>query len=170
MDQQEIETRIKNIDERTTRIEQILPRLATKEDLQGSATKQDLQGFATKQDLQGFATKQDLQGFATKQDLQGFATKQDLQGFATKQDLQPFATKQDLQPFATKDDVREEGERTRRHFDVVAEAMKEEIGRIAEGHAVVNARVDGVRAEHKADIAGHERRITKLEAAASKRR
>ena len=70
MDQPEMETLIKNIDARTTRIEQILPTLATKEDLRG------------------------------------------------------FATKEDLQACASKDDVREEGERTRLHFDVVAEAMK----------------------------------------------
>src|SRR5258708_3879890 len=112
MDQQEVETRIKNIDERTTRIEQILPTLATKEDFKVFATKEDLKAFPTRDEVMAI--------------------------------------------------VRAEGERTRLHFDVVAEAMKGDITRIAEGHAVVDARVDGVRAELKTDSAEHERRITKL--------
>ena len=125
MDQTELEVLVKDINARATRIEQILPTLATKEDLKT---------------------------------------------FATKEDLRSFATKEDLQVCATKDDVREEGERTRLHFDVVAEAMKADIKRIAEGHAFVDARVDGVRAELKEDLAVHDKRITKLEAGASKRR
>jgi hypothetical protein len=129
MDQYEIETVIKNIDERTSRIEQILPTLATKED------------------------------------LKAFATNEDLKTFATKEDLKPFPTRDDMMAI-----VREEGERTRLHFDVVAEAMKADIGRIAEGHAVVDARVDGVRAELKEDLASHDKRITTLEVDASKRR
>jgi hypothetical protein len=116
MDRPEMETLIKNIDARTTVLEQIVPTLATKDDLKA------------------------------------------------------FATKEDLQAFATKDDMREEGERTRRHFDVVAEDLKKSIAVIAEGHEVTKARVDGVRRELKADIAEHERRITQLEADASKRR
>ncbi len=51
MDQYEIETLIKNIDDRTSRIEQILPTVATKEDLNAFATKEDLNAFATKEDL-----------------------------------------------------------------------------------------------------------------------
>jgi hydroxylamine reductase (hybrid-cluster protein) len=129
MDQQEIETRIKNIDERTTRIEQILPTLATNEDFKVFATKEDLKTFATREDLEAFPTRDEMMAI-----------------------------------------VREDGERTRLHFDVVAEAMKADIKRIAEGHAVVDARVDGVRAELKEDLAIHDKRITKLEAGASKRR
>jgi hypothetical protein len=48
--------------------------------------------------------------------------------------------------------------------------MKADIKSIAEGHAVVDARVDGVRAELKEDLAAHDKRITKLEVDASKRR
>ncbi len=47
----EMEDAIKNIDARTTRIEQILPTLATKADLKAFATKDDLKAFATKDDL-----------------------------------------------------------------------------------------------------------------------
>ena len=69
MDQNEIETRIKNIDERTTRIEQILPTFATKADLAAFATKADLTAFATKADLTAFATKDDLKEFPTRDEM-----------------------------------------------------------------------------------------------------
>ena len=95
MDQAEIEALIKNIDTRTKRIEQLLPTLATKDDLSAFATKDALEAFATHADL-AFATKDDLKAFAAHADL----------------------------TFATKEDVREEGERTRHHFDTVAERMK----------------------------------------------
>ena len=58
MDFNDLETRVRNIDERTTRIEQILPTLATKDDLRQYATKDDLQRFATKDDLA--ATREEL--------------------------------------------------------------------------------------------------------------
>jgi glutaredoxin 2 len=92
----EMEDVLKNLDRRTSRMEQILPTLATKEDLKEFATNEDLKGFATKEDLKRFATKEDLQRFATKEDLQRFATKEDLKAFATKEDLKAFATKEDL--------------------------------------------------------------------------
>lgn len=119
MNQREMETAIKNIDERTARIEQILPTLATKEDLKGFPRADDPKGFATKEDLKAFATKEDLKAFATKDDLKAFATKEDLKAFPTREEMMAI--------------VREEGERTRVHFDVVAEAMKADIKAIAEG-------------------------------------
>ena len=42
---------LKNIDLRLTKVEQILPTLATKADLKAFATKEDLKAFATKEDL-----------------------------------------------------------------------------------------------------------------------
>jgi len=56
MDQQELEIVIRNIDARTTRIEEILPTLATKEDLNALATKEDLNAFATKEEMREEAT------------------------------------------------------------------------------------------------------------------
>ena len=78
---------LKNLDHRLTRVEQILPTLATKQDLGVFSTKDDLNAFATKDDLKAFATKDDLKAFATKDDLNAFATKEDLNAFATKEDL-----------------------------------------------------------------------------------
>ena len=125
MNSDDLETRVKNINDRTSRMEQILPTLATKEDLKA---------------------------------------------FATKDDLKRFAAKEDLSAFATKDDVREEGERTRRHFDVVAEQMKTEIALIASGHDATKAHVDTQLSEVKTELTAHDRRIMKLEAESMKRR
>ena len=48
----EMEDVLKNLDRRLTNVEQILPTLATKEDLKAFATKEDLKAFATKEDLE----------------------------------------------------------------------------------------------------------------------
>jgi hypothetical protein len=56
MTSSELEAMVKDLNTRTTAIEQILPTLATKDDLKAFATKDDLKAFATKEDLrQGLA-------------------------------------------------------------------------------------------------------------------
>lgn len=47
----EMEDVLKNLDRRLTNVEQILPTLATKEDLKAFATKEDLKALATKEEL-----------------------------------------------------------------------------------------------------------------------
>ena len=42
---------LRNLDRRLTSVEQILPTLATKDDLKAFATKEDLKAFATKDEL-----------------------------------------------------------------------------------------------------------------------
>ena len=56
----EMEEVLKNIDLRLTNVEQILPTLATKEDLKALATKEELKAFATKEELKAFATKEEM--------------------------------------------------------------------------------------------------------------
>ena len=56
----EMEEVLKNLDHRLTNVEQILPTLATKDDLEALATKEDLKAFATKEELRAFATKAEL--------------------------------------------------------------------------------------------------------------
>ena len=51
MDSTMIDAHLENIDRRLTKLEQILPTLATKDDLKSLATKDDLKAFATKEDL-----------------------------------------------------------------------------------------------------------------------
>jgi hypothetical protein len=154
MEQHEIETHIKNIANRTERIEQILPTLPTKADLEAIADRTK----RIEQILPTLATKEDLKAFATKEDLKAYATKEDLKAYATKEDLKAYPTRNEVKTM-----IQEDGERTRRHFDVVAEEIKTSVEKIAEGHGVLGARIEGVRAELKTDLAKHEKRITRLE-------
>jgi hypothetical protein len=57
----EMEDVLKNLDRRLTNVKQILPTLATKEDLKAFATKDDLKAFATKEDLKAYATRVEMQ-------------------------------------------------------------------------------------------------------------
>jgi hypothetical protein len=136
MDQLEVEGLIKDLNTRTKRIEQILPTLATKQDV--ADVRNDLAAFATKEDLKAFATKDDLKAFPTRDEVKLL--------------------------------IEEEGKRTRRHFDVVAEGLKESIKVIADGHNALNDRITTVDRESRSALDNHERRITNLEASKRKRR
>jgi len=95
---------------------------------------------------------------------------------ATREELNaaiaPLATREELNnaiaPLATREEmraeIREEGERTRRYFDVVAERLETSINLIAEGHTHLDAKIDAVRTDLKADVADLDRRVTRLEA------
>ena len=65
---------VKNLDQRLSAAEQILPTLATKEDLKVFATKEDLKAFVTKEDL-----KVALAVFATKEDLKAYPTRVEME-------------------------------------------------------------------------------------------
>jgi hypothetical protein len=54
----------KKINIRLDRIEQILPTLATKDDIKGMPTQDDPKGFLTKEDLKVIPTVDDPKGFA----------------------------------------------------------------------------------------------------------
>jgi hypothetical protein len=130
----EMEQQLKNINSRTTAIEQFLPTLATKDDLRltTDALQHEMKGLATRDDLNAGledakqytllliqATRGELrqirEEMATKTDLQRLemATKTDLQRLemATRADIQrlEMATKRDLQrlEIATKRDLQQ---------------------------------------------------------------
>ena len=71
-----LEGHVRNIDQRLERVEQILPTLATKEDLKAFVTKEDAKTFATKDDLKGMPTVDDPKGFVTKTDLEAFGERE----------------------------------------------------------------------------------------------
>lgn len=131
MDLSDLKEDVKNLDRRLERVEQILPTLATKEDLRPLATRAEVH-------------------------------------IALGNAIAPLATKEELEaairPLATKAELREEGERTRRHFDVIAESLHDKITLIAEGHAALSASLDTFRQETRAGLAHHDLRITRLEA------
>jgi hypothetical protein len=72
-----------------------------------------------------------------------------------------------LPTLATKDELRAQGEQTRRHFDVVAESLRDDIRLIAEGQAALTHGVAAMRTELKQDIAGLARRLIHLEGSRS---
>ena len=111
----EMERVLESLDRRLATVEQILPTLAG---------------------------KADLDRFATKTDLERFATKEDLERFATKEDLKRFATKIDLERFASKQDLREGLDGARRHAEVLFEAVRDDIRLVAEGLASLIQRLE----------------------------
>ena len=60
MDDEVLEERFNNLDHRLSNVEQILPTLATKEDLKAFATKEDLS-----RELKAYATKKDFEAVET---------------------------------------------------------------------------------------------------------
>ena len=60
----------------------------------------------------------------------------DLRLARVEQILPTLATKEDFKPLATKDElrreIREEGDRSRRHMDIIAEALRSDIQLLAE--------------------------------------
>ncbi len=106
-----VEIHVKNIDLRLERVEQILPTLATKDDLRGVPTVDDPKGFLTKDDAKAFLTKEDAKAFLTKEDAKAFLTKEDGKAFATKDDLKGMPTVDDPKGFVTTADLEAFGER-----------------------------------------------------------
>ena len=167
MEPQPLEQVVRNIDERLGRVEQILPTLATKVELHDViaplATKADLRE-AIAEAIAPLATRVELRE-AIAEAVAPLATKVELRE-AIAEAVAPLATKEAIALLATKVEVgeaiREEGERTRQHFDVVAERLEGQIRVIAEGS--LSERLDDVRTALKADITQLDRRVTRLEA------
>ncbi|MAG72631.1 MAG: hypothetical protein QF634_14920 [Vicinamibacterales bacterium] len=75
MNRTEMEQLLRNLDRRVTGIEQILPTLATKADLERFATKADLERFVTKADLEPLATKVELEELRREMYEEGTRTR-----------------------------------------------------------------------------------------------
>lgn len=75
MNRTEMEQLLRNLDRRVTGIEQILPTLATKADLERLATKADLERFVTKADLEPLATKVELEELRREMYEEGTRTR-----------------------------------------------------------------------------------------------
>lgn len=130
MGPQPLEEVVRNVNMRLTRVEQVLPTLATKAELQDA-----------------------IAPLATKEELRR----------AIAEAIAPLATKEELHEL--REEMLHEGERTRRHFDVVAERLEGHIRLIAEGQVLLQERFEDLRIDLKADIAQLDRRVMRLEAA-----
>jgi hypothetical protein len=77
MEDNVIATHLENLDQRLGRIEQILPTLATKDELKTLATKEELKTLATREELKTLATKEELRT-AIADAVAPLATKEEL--------------------------------------------------------------------------------------------
>jgi len=139
MQPEPLEQVVRNVDARLTRVEQILPTLATKAEL-----KEAVAPLATRDEMHA-AIAEAVAPLATKAEL--------------AKAVAPLATRAEMHTA-----IAEEGERTRRHFDVVAERLEGHIKLLAEGHAALRDDVRDMRTEVKTDIAQLDRRVMRLEA------
>jgi len=160
MEPQPLEEVVRNVDMRLTRVEQILPTLATKTELQEAIAP-----LATKEDLR-VALAEAIAPRATKVELRETIAEV-IAPLATKAELQPLATRVELQEVRSelREEMRREGVRTRRHFDVVAERLEGHIRLVAEGQVLLQERFEDLRTDLKADIAQLDRRVMRLDAA-----
>jgi hypothetical protein len=103
MDDVVIDTHLENLDRRLAKVEQILPTLATKKELRDA--------------IAPLATKDELAAAIAL-----LATKAELAAA-----IAPLATKEEMRL-----EIREEGERSRRHMDIIGEALRADIQLLAE--------------------------------------
>jgi DNA repair exonuclease SbcCD ATPase subunit len=128
MDATMIEEHLENIDQRLTKLEQILPTLATKDEFLTLATKEELKTFATKEELRAATAP-----LATKAELQAaiapLATKAELQAA-----IAPLATKEELHATEAtlRGEIRDAAEQSRRHVTMLIEHQDAKLQLIAE--------------------------------------
>ncbi len=142
---------IKNLDHRVANIEQILPTLATKDDLQNTVNAA----------VAPLATRKEMHA-AIQAATAPLATREEMHA-AINAAVAPLATREEMRTA-----IRTEGEETRRHFDVVAEALRVEIRVIAEGYVHVNQRIDQVEGKLERDVTLLDQRVMRLEAKRSR--
>ena len=140
MHRDSVEDVLRSLDRRVGRIEQVLPTLATTDDIRNLATRDDIRNLATKDDIRNLATKDDIRNLATRNELARFATKEDMLA---------------------------EGARTRAHFDGVAERLESQLRIIAEGLLSLDKRFEDFRSETRTNFATVDRRLLRLEARAA---
>ena len=69
MHRDSVEDVLRSLDRRVGRIEQVLPTLATKDEIRNLATKDEIRNLATKDEIRNLATRDELARFATKEDM-----------------------------------------------------------------------------------------------------
>ena len=105
MEHDVIATHLENLDRRLASVEQILPTLATRDEIGLLATKEDLLVLATKDEIQVLATKEEIRLLATKEELVAA-----------------------IAPLATQDGLDE----LRRHMNILHEDLRSDIRLLAE--------------------------------------
>lgn len=134
MDSDVIATHLENLDRRLANVEQILPTLATKDQIALLATKEEIARLATKEEMALLATKEELAAaiapLATRAELAAaiapLATKAELAAA-----IAPLATKAELAaaiaPLATQEGL----DALRRHMNILHEDLRSDIRLLA---------------------------------------
>ena len=95
MDDGVIARHLEHLDRRLANVEQILPTLATKDELHTLATREELRTLATKQELDALAIREELRTLATKEELRAEGERlqrhMDIVGEALHSDIQLLA-------------------------------------------------------------------------------
>ncbi len=185
MDAMEAEALLRKLDRRMQEVEQILPTLPTREEMRAEI-REAVAPLATKEQLTELQER--LEAMAARavtheefdRVVATLATKAELAAaiapLATKAELAaaiaPLATKAELSSMRTelRVEIREEGRRTRQHFDAVAESMRDDVRLIAEGQEALREEVRQGFKRVDGRLNNHEKRITRLEASGARGR
>jgi ribosome-associated translation inhibitor RaiA len=127
MDGDRVEAAIENIDARLARVEQILPTLATREEL-----REAIAPLATREEMHAAIQS------ALASAVAPLATREELYA-AIQAAIAPLATRAEMYTA-----IREEGERSRRHTDILIEDVRDDNRLILEHLIVLSARVDAL--------------------------
>lgn len=149
MDAREMEQLLRNLDERTGRIQQFLPTLATRDEM-WAASDTAAAPLSTRDEMHA-AIQAAIAPLPTRDEMHT----------AIQAAVAPLATKAELGEL--RQELRETEDRVRRHFDVVAESLRDDIRLIAENQVRLSERVDDGFAELGRDIARLDRRVARLE-------
>ncbi len=117
---------LRNIDARLSRVEQYLPTLATREELQAAIIP-----LATREELQTA-----IAPLATRAELQAAIAP-----LATREEMHA-AIAAAIAPLATRDELRAEGDHARRHATMLFEDLRDDNRLILEHLLALSARVD----------------------------
>ena len=116
--------------------------------------------------------EQILPTLARREETQA-AIKEAVAPLPTREEMHT-AIKEAVTPLATRDEVHaivgEEGERTRRYFDIVADGLRGDIRLIAEGHETLRTSIVETRQHLEAADARLDARVTALEASQKRSR
>jgi hypothetical protein len=145
----DMERVVKNLDLRVRQTEQILPTLATKEDVR-TAISEAVAPLATKEEVRT-AISQAIAPLATKEELRAA--------------IAPLATRAELHAA-----IAAESERTRTFVRVMIESVRDDIRLLAEGHVALRQDMAEFRSEVNIKFDRLDARVTHLEASRVRRR
>ena len=149
-----------NLERRLTRVEQILPTLATKADVE-TAISAAVAPLATKDELDEKLAAA-IAPLATKKELAAA-----IASLATKADLDEKLAAVET---SLRTEIRTSAERTEHRVQVLLEGIDGKLDYVVEGMQASRTRIEDVRIELKEDLAQLDRRVMRLEAAQLKRR